>query len=122
MSISMKYSQKVSEEVRENYDEVYIELEIRDDLGNVYSNEGNGASGDVNLNMTYGETIEKLKDGASKLIIIPKFILKNFGEVKYVEQESKNGFIGESSISNAETYECVERTELILDDIVIELE
>lgn len=121
MSTFIAYSQSVAKYVSDKYDSAIMELEVKDDLGNIYQVEGHGGTGDTELNFASSITIEKIKDGANKLIITPKVILKDLGEVKYTEQETKNGFTGESSVGLAETYDFVKIKELILDEIVIEL-
>lgn len=122
MSTFIAFSQNVSKEVRDKYDSAMMELEVKDDLGNIYSSDQHGSTGDFDLNLSSSTTIEKIKEGATQLIITPKVILKDLGEVKYVEQEAKDGFTGETHIGFAETYDCIGRKELILDDIVIDLE
>lgn len=121
MSAFIVFSQSVSKEVREKYDSAFIELEVKDDFGNIYSSDGHGATGDKDLNLSSSITIEKIREEASKLIITPKVILKDLGEVRYVEQESKDGKTGEIHIGVAETYDCVEVKEIILDEIIVDL-
>lgn len=121
MSVFIAYSQSVSKEVKDKYDDSYLELEIKDDLGNVYSGETHGASGKDEFSLSYSMTIEKIKDGASKLIITPKALIRKFGDIEYVEQEAKDNITGDIHIGLAETYDCIERKELILDEIIIDL-
>ncbi|GEM_PF-4272917 len=62
MSMFITYSHELSEEVLAKWDEVYLELEVRDDLGNVYEVNDHGSSGD-RLTYNYSATTEKLKEG-----------------------------------------------------------
>ena len=45
MSFVVHYNQEVSDLVKNKWDDVYVELTIKDDLGNVYSGQGNGGMG-----------------------------------------------------------------------------
>ena len=45
MSFIVHYNQQATQQVQDKWHEAYVELEIKDDLGNVYSGEGNGGSG-----------------------------------------------------------------------------
>lgn len=45
MSFIFSYNQKVTEQVKDKWDGAEVELEVKDDLGNVYLGEGNGGSG-----------------------------------------------------------------------------
>lgn len=120
MSIFITYSQKVSEEALNKWDNIDLEIEVKDDLGNVYIGRGNGGTGDINNNTTWSSTFGKLKEGATKLIVTPKVVVRRFSEPRNIEVEVSDG--GKESVStNTPTWDCVERKELILDDIVIEL-
>ncbi|MGL5617170.1 MAG: DUF4179 domain-containing protein [Sarcina sp.] len=121
MSIFIAYSENVSNDVADKYDSAVMDLEVRDDLGNMYKVQGHGSEGDTEMNQLSSIIVEKLKDGAKKLIVTPKVILKDLDGVKYQEQQSKNGYNGETSIGLAETYDCLEVKEIILEDIIIEL-
>ncbi|MPQ44718.1 DUF4179 domain-containing protein [Clostridium tarantellae] len=116
MSIFISYSQKVNEEVNKNWSSVYLDLEIKDDLGNIYTGEGNGGSGTSYNDIDWSKTFEKAKNGATKLIITPKATLENGLEGGGVETDS-NG--NEKSI----TYENKpkEVKEIVFDDIVVDL-
>lgn len=121
MSVFIAYSQNVSKNVTDKYDDAMMDLEVRDDLGNIYQIEGHGSTGDTEMNLLSSMTIEKLKGGAKKLIITPKVILKDLDDVKYQDQQIKNGNTEEISTELAETYDCIEVKEIILEDIIIEL-
>ena len=45
MSFIVHYNQKATQQVQDKWHEAYVELKIKDDLGNIYSGEGNGGSG-----------------------------------------------------------------------------
>ena len=49
MSFIVYYDQIVSEKIRNKWHGVDVDFEIKDDLGNVYSGEGNGGKGDTIL-------------------------------------------------------------------------
>lgn len=42
------------------WDTVYVEIEIKDDLGNSYSGEGNGGRGKDSYSMNWSKTFQKL--------------------------------------------------------------
>ena len=121
MSTFIAFSQGVSKDVRQKYDGIMMELEVKDDLGNIYLSDAHGSTGDTDFNLYSSITIEKVKEGASHLIITPKVILKDLGEVRYVEQESKDGKTGETHMGLAETRDCEGFKEIILGDIVVDL-
>ncbi|MGG3889795.1 DUF4179 domain-containing protein [Metabacillus fastidiosus] len=125
MSFTIDYSQKVSKSVRKNWDDIYVDIEVKDDLGNVYSGEGNGGSGDSSgYNMNWSKTFMKVNEKATKLIITPHISLMNYGEggmqgggVEIGENGEEREFEMKSSNNNKKM-----RDERKLDDIVIELE
>ncbi|RDY27278.1 DUF4179 domain-containing protein [Romboutsia weinsteinii] len=119
MSMNIVYTQKDSEEVMNKWDRTDISVDIRDDLGNVYQGEDNGGSGNTKGVMTWSKTFEKLKDGATKLIITPKATLSmntkdNSGGVMFDEDGN------EIDITSDRTGEG-ERKEIVFDEIIIEL-
>lgn len=121
MSTFIAYSQGIIKEVSDKYDSAIMDLEVKDDLGNIYKAEGHGYTGSTEFNLSSSVTIEKIKEGANKLIITPKVVLKDLGEVKYAEQETKDGLTGKTSVGLAETYDCKEVKEVLLEDIIVEL-
>lgn len=86
------YDQVVSEEIRNTWHGVEVEIEVKDDLGNHYSGEGNGGIGDSEeYNISWSKTFEKLDEKATKLIITPHITLReypsdNFGSVEMTEK------------------------------------
>ncbi|MGL5749202.1 MAG: DUF4179 domain-containing protein, partial [Paraclostridium sp.] len=119
MSMNIVYSQKVTKEINDKWDDVYTEVEVKDDLGNVYSGESNGGSGDIYNNMTWSSTFEKINLEATKLIITPKVELstntnENSGGVEFDEKGNEKEIVPTRTGKP-------ERETLILDDIVIEL-
>lgn len=80
MSTIIHYSQQVTEDEMKGYFSAYTMLvEVKDDLGNVYSGEGNGGSGTDSL-MKFSSTYEKIDKNATKLIITPKVEFEVLGE------------------------------------------
>ncbi|HHX87035.1 MAG TPA: DUF4179 domain-containing protein [Firmicutes bacterium] len=122
MSTIIHYSQQIPDEVLEGYFDAYTALiDVKDDLGNVYSGEGNGGGGTRNL-MRFSSTYGKLHKDASKLIITPRVELNVIGE-------DENRIIGPSILESDEKdvldYLREKGTmpkEVILADIVVDLE
>lgn len=118
MSFTVYYDQEVSEKVRNKWDGVDVELEIKDDLGNVYSGEGNGGKGKDSFGVSRSKTFKKLEQGASKLIITPHITLKddnsdNYASVTIMENGVKEIPLPEKIGKGKEN--------LVLEDIIIEL-
>jgi hypothetical protein len=76
MSFILYYEQVASDDVQNNWHEVYVDLEVKDNLGNVYSGEVNGGSG-TESSMNWSKTFKKLNPNASKLIVTPHVMLRN---------------------------------------------
>jgi len=90
MSFVIHYDQEVSETVRTKWHAVDVDLEIKDDLGNSYSGEGNGGTGTDSYNMSWSKTFQKLDPQATKLIVSPHITLRsltseNYGSVLITE-------------------------------------
>ncbi|KAA9029132.1 DUF4179 domain-containing protein [Niallia endozanthoxylica] len=121
MSFIVYYDQVVSEEIRNKWHGVDVEIEVKDDLGNSYSGEGNGGTGDSEgYNIRWSKTFEKLDEKATKLIITPYITLReytseNFGSVEITDN-------GEHREIPIPTKPGKGREEFVLEDIVIELE
>ena len=117
MSFIVYYDQIISQEVRNKWHAADVELEIKDDLGNSYSGEGNGGSGD-GYSFNWSKTFEKLNEHASKLIITPHITLRehtpeNFGSVEITKDGPKEIPIPEKPGKGKE--------EFVLEDIVIDI-
>lgn len=102
MSFIVYYDQAVSEIVRQKWDGVDVDLEIKDNLGNVYSGEGNGGKGTDSYNLSLSKTFEKLDSNATELIITPHIILKdynsdNFGSVEITKDGEREIQLPEKS-------------------------
>jgi Family of unknown function (DUF5643)/Domain of unknown function (DUF4179) len=95
MSFIIDYSQKVSQLVTDTWDGVLVDLEIKDDLGNIYSGEGNGGKGiEGTFNFNLSKTFEKLDQKATKLIITPHVIFIDHNSDTYTSvEETKNGLM-----------------------------
>lgn len=122
MSTFISYSQKVSNDIIEKWDDIILDIEVKDNLGNVYLGTNNGATSDEYFNYNSSNLYGKISEEATKLIITPKAMLKLYGQVEYVEQEARDNITGEKYTGLAETYGCAKLEEVILDDIIIELE
>lgn len=117
MSFIVYYDQVISEKVRNKWHGVDVDIKIKDDLGNSYSGEGNGGSGDA-YNISWSKTFEKLDQNATKLIITPHITLReytsdNFGSVEITKDGPKEIPIPKKSGKGKE--------EFVLEDIIIEL-
>ncbi|NRD78563.1 DUF4179 domain-containing protein [Bacillus sp. BRMEA1] len=119
MSFIVYYDQIVSHEVRNTWDGVDVELEIKDDLGNIYSGQENGGTGKDSYNMSWSKTFGKLNPKATKLIVTPHITLRdnnshNFGSVEISNDGKEKAMkLPEKSGKGKE--------EFVLKDIVIEL-
>ncbi|MGE7186824.1 DUF4179 domain-containing protein [Peribacillus sp. NPDC006672] len=119
MSFVVHYNQEVSDLVKNMWDDVYVELTIKDDLGNVYSGQGNGGMGLGSYNMSWSKTFQKIDQNATKLIATPHLSLRNFtsenhGEVTITED-------GEEKVSSFPSKQKNAPKEFVLDDIMIDL-
>jgi hypothetical protein len=119
MSFIVYYDQIVSESISNKWDGVDVELEIKDDLGNVYSGEGNGGKGTDSYNMSLSKTFEKLDENATKLIVSPHITLRDYNSDNYSSVEvSKDGDEREITLPEKSGKG---KEEFVLEDIVIEL-
>lgn len=90
MSFLINFKQVISKEIRKDWDSAHVDLEVKDDLGNVYQSKyfgGTGSGWGLNMNMTF----QTLNPDASKLIITPIVILSDFDGVEYNEDGSIRG-------------------------------
>ncbi|MDX8365346.1 DUF4179 domain-containing protein [Cytobacillus sp. IB215665] len=96
--------QSTKEVDRSKWDIIFTELEIEDNLGNQYAsgNKDNGTGTD-SYNMSWIKTFEQLDKNATKLYITP--------HVSLVDWVLKEG----------EGYKILEKEEIVLDEIVIDL-
>ena len=119
MSFIVYYDQEVSKIVGNNWDMANVELEIKDNLGNKYSGQGNGGSGITGSNkMSWSKTFEKLDPKAKKLIITPHVSLQNYNSDNYASAtELENGEMKISVPTSSDT----SKQDFVLEDIVIEL-
>ena len=120
MSFIVYYDQVVSEAIRNKWHGVEVEIEVKDDVGNTYSGEGNGGTGDSEgYDISWSKTFEKLDEKATKLIITPHITLReytseNFGSVEITENGEREIPIPFKPGKGKE--------EFLLEDIIIELE
>ena len=120
MSFIVYYDQVVSENIRNKWHGVEVEIEVKDELGNNYSGEGNGGTGDSEgYNISWSKTFEKLDEKATKLIITPHITLReytseNFGSVEMTKDGEREIPIPKKPGKGKE--------EFVLEDIIIELE
>lgn len=122
MSFIVHYDQKASKQAIEKWDDVNVEVEVKDDLGNIYSGEGNGGFGEDSYTMSWSKTFEKLDPNATKLIITPTVELLSFEDPVSDTVETTKNSRGEDVSTSTETQIANAEEELILEEIVIELE
>ncbi|MBS4191992.1 hypothetical protein KHA94_17645 [Bacillus sp. FJAT-49705] len=116
VSFVMYYDQVVSEEIRNKWQGTYVDLEIKDDLGNVYTGEGNGGSGKDGYYMSWSKTFEKLNPNATKLIVTPhvtNYSSENQTSMEMTKDGPKEVKLPEKPGKGQE--------EFVLEDIIIEL-
>lgn len=119
MSFIVYYDQIVSESIRNIWDGVDVELEIKDDLGNVYSGQDNGGKGPDSYNISRSKTFEKIDPKATKLIMTPYITLRdytsdNYGSVEISADGDKREIMLPEKLG-------IGKEELVLKDIVVEL-
>lgn len=91
MSFTVYYNQEISNFVSNIWDGVLVDLEIKDDIGNTYSGEGNGGVGD-NYNVSLSKSFGKLDGKASKLYITPHVTFIDFNSTNHASvQLTTNG-------------------------------
>ncbi|MDS0527619.1 DUF4179 domain-containing protein [Clostridium sp. SHJSY1] len=118
MSCIINYSQETPKEFDKKWFWQDLDIEVRDDLGNVYKGEGNGGRRDADgQRFKWSKTFEKLDDKATKLIISPKMRLGNGGGGAKADE---NGNIVNFDLPIDENHPA--HGEIVLDDIVIELD
>ncbi|MFJ7935319.1 DUF4179 domain-containing protein [Sporosarcina sp. NPDC096371] len=120
MSFIVHYNQQATQQVQDKWHEAYIELNVIDDLGNVYSGEGNGGSGKDSYTMNWSKTFEKLDPNATKLIITPRVTFR-------IHDETNSGGVemtadGKEKKIPIPVKSGVGQEAFVMDDIVIELE
>jgi len=112
MSFIVYYTQAVSELLRNQGQGVYIDLQIKDDLGNVYTGQDNGGVGRDSSNISRCKSFGKLDPNASKLIVTPR-VLNSFNIGEVAEDEPKDVPL---------LPKFTKSVDFVLDDIVIELD
>ena len=118
MSFIVNYSQVVPAELKKKWFDMDLDIEIKDDLGNIYKGEGNGGHGNDNDNTMYwSKTFGKLDEKATKLIVTPKMYLSNTGGGVSMDENGK-----ETEIKHTVDADHPEHGEILFDDIVIDLE
>ena len=132
MSFIVTYSQAVEKELNNKWSSMCLDIEVKDDLGNIYNGKYNGGHGEDEYNFTSNKTFQKLDENATKLIITIKMNLANY---KYEIKKDKNGKeVKSKSIRTDESGKETEiestaiegtideKGEIIFDDIVVDLE
>ncbi len=90
MSFLINFKQVISKEITEDWENSHVDLDVKDDLGNVYQSKyfgGTGSGWGMNMNKTF----QTLDPDASKLIITPKVTLSDYDGVEYNEDGSIRG-------------------------------
>ncbi len=120
MSFIVDYSQEVSQLVTDTWDGVDGDLEIKDDLGNIYSGEGNGGKGNEGtFNISWSKTFEKLDQKATKLIITPRVTYRDYNSDNYSSVQITKDGKKEMTLPYKPGKG---KEEFTLEDIIIELE
>lgn len=119
MSFIVFYNQESTEQVQSKWHKADVELVVKDDLGNIYSGEGNGGSGSDTSTMNWSKTFEKIDPNATKLIVTPHVTFRildatNSGGVEITADGAKEIPIPVKTGVGQETF--------VMEDIVIELE
>ena len=121
MSTIIHYSQHILEEELEGYFSAHTMLvEVKDELGNVYSGEGNGGSGTKTL-MNFTATYGKIDKNATNLIITPKVEFNVLSEDGHREIGPHILESDEIEVLDYLREKGTMPKEVILDDIVIDL-
>jgi len=119
MSLIVYYDQEVTELVKNKWDGVDVELEIKDDLGNLYSGEDNGGMRkDSSYHVSGSKTFEKLDPNATKLIITPHITLRDYNSDNFTSVEITND--GKKEIPLPEK-PGKGTEEFVLEDIIIKI-
>ena len=119
MSLTVYYDQEVTEMVKNKWDGVDVELEIKDDLGNLYSGEDNGGvRKESSYHVSGSKTFEKLDPKATKLIITPHITVRdynsdNFASVEITKDGAKEVPLPEKPGKGKEDF--------VLEDIIIKI-
>lgn len=116
MSFILYYEQVASVEVQNLWHQVYVDLEVKDNLGNVYSGEVNGGSG-TDSSMNWSKTFEKIHPNATELIVTPHVMLRNSDNFTSLEQ-MEDGTIKETKLP--EKYKRGQK-DFVLENIIIDL-
>ncbi|WP_338779740.1 DUF4179 domain-containing protein [Metabacillus sp. FJAT-52054] len=114
MSFSLFYNQTADRKVRNQWNDVFVELDVKDNLGNSYSGEGNGGSGKDAYNLSLSSTFEKLDPNATELIVTPhvqvrkqtpenhgEAVITADGEKREVPIKQKTGEVKEDIVLDA---------------------
>lgn len=75
MSFFIQFEESMTKAVVDIWDFVTTDIEVKDNLGNVYSNEHNGGYGDTAMHFKHTFTFEKLHPNATSLTITPTVTL-----------------------------------------------
>ena len=93
LSFIVYFSQKVDRHVADRWHMVDVDIDIRDDLGNVYEGQSNGGSGSADgFAMNWSKTFEKLDPNAKRLIVTPRVYMSdgaNSGGVELTDEGEK---------------------------------
>jgi len=75
MSFLIQFEEIITKEVKDKWDFVTPDIEVKDNLGNIYSSEHNGGYGNTALHLRHTVTFEKLNPNSTSLIITPTVTL-----------------------------------------------
>lgn len=118
MSYTVSYDIQVVQSVKDKWDAVEVDLSIMDDLGNVYEGQGNGGYGENSYDHHTSKTFQKLDPNATKLMVTPHVVLRNYTADDHGGVEITDEGVKEIVTTNTKS----EREEHILEEIVINLQ
>jgi len=97
-------------------------IEVKDDFGNSCLGNSNSTISDDKFNYSSSWiSSECIKGRATKLIITLKAKLVLYGEANYINKETVKNTTNEKYTGLAESYEFIEKKEVILGDILIDI-
>jgi len=117
LSFIIYYEQNAAQSVQNKWEDVLVELEVKDNLGNVYVGKGNGGSGPNQYNVNWSTTYDKLNPAATKLIVTPKVMVFS-SEYKTSYETTKFGYKEIELPSKSGKG----KEEVVLDEIIINIE
>ncbi len=85
MSFMIYYNHSVTEKLYNDWDFIFVEMNVEDDLGNVYPTLALGGYGDTDFDLNWMATYGKVDPDATQLILTPVIELSNSDTIGYDE-------------------------------------